>query len=239
MSIGWAGLGRRNNHARACRVHSHSRESFQPVGNARPGHEKPVLTFSRRAPGCAPLMQRIAPARLRFPSSEMRAGGNCRFGTRARYRSSARRCDRLEGNAVSPGIQPLAAPTNPFSEAFAPECGIAAKASTLSRDVPERPRRSGVLRRDPIRSLVSLHGSPSPGSAPWTPGSSRSGVFISSPAAAPSPHRCPRRSGSTRGPGAAPFQGRSRWSAATRSDLRSLSRRARSGRLPSFARLRS
>lgn len=53
--------------------------------------------------------------------------------------SAAARCARADGRGVPPGIQPLAASANPFSEAFAPERGFASQASAFSRNITHGP----------------------------------------------------------------------------------------------------
>lgn len=57
----------------------------------------------------------------------------------ARCRSATAGCTRTVGNGAAPRIQPLAAPTDPLSEPFAPEGGVAAKATALARDVAQGP----------------------------------------------------------------------------------------------------
>lgn len=53
--------------------------------------------------------------------------------------SAAARCARADGRGVPPGIQPLAASANPFSEAFAPERGFASQASAFLRNITHGP----------------------------------------------------------------------------------------------------
>ncbi len=53
--------------------------------------------------------------------------------------SAAARCARAGRRGVSPGVQPLAAPTDPFSKAFTPENNIASQTRTLSRYVANGP----------------------------------------------------------------------------------------------------
>lgn len=53
--------------------------------------------------------------------------------------SAAARCARADGRGVPPGIQPLAAPANPFSEAFAPERCFASQASAFLRNITHGP----------------------------------------------------------------------------------------------------
>lgn len=58
--------------------------------------------------------------------------------------SAAARCARADGRGVPPGIQPLAASANPFSEAFAPERGFASQASAFLRSITHGPRGRDV-----------------------------------------------------------------------------------------------
>ena len=73
-------------------------------------------------------LRRISAPRDRFRASWRR--GQC---------SAAARCSRADGRGVPPGVQPLAAPADPFSETFAPEPGFASQAVAFSRNVAHGP----------------------------------------------------------------------------------------------------
>lgn len=53
--------------------------------------------------------------------------------------SAAASCARADGRGVPPGVQPLAASANSFSEAFAPERGFASQASAFLRNITHGP----------------------------------------------------------------------------------------------------
>lgn len=74
--------------------------------------------------------------------------------------SAAARCARADGRGVPPGIQPLAASANPFSEAFAPERGFASQASTFLRNITHGPWGHFVQYVIFADGLVRHHGFP-------------------------------------------------------------------------------
>ncbi len=71
--------------------------------------------------------------------------------------SAATRCTRADGNAVPPGVQPLAAPTDPFSKAFTPENRIASQTRTVSRYVAKGPSAGDVRKCYVDRGFVRDH----------------------------------------------------------------------------------
>lgn len=61
--------------------------------------------------------------------------------------SAAARCARADGHGVPPGVQPFAAPADPFSETLAPEHGFASEASAFLQDVAQCPCGRDVVWR--------------------------------------------------------------------------------------------
>lgn len=71
--------------------------------------------------------------------------------------SAAARCARANWRGVPPGVQPLAAPADPFSEAFAPERGFASQASAFLRNITHGPWDLDVRQSSFGNGLVRHH----------------------------------------------------------------------------------
>lgn len=103
---------------------------------------------------------------MRAMSRQAELTGSVRYREDAARRrgSAAARCSRAHGHGVPPGVQPLAAPTDPFSKAFTPENSIASQTRTLSRYVAKGPSAADVRQcyvdrgffRDHVKSALTF-----------------------------------------------------------------------------------